>query len=69
MANIVQLVKVVRQLRSYEVHPFEFGHGRNRFKVEVDIKSIRLFRTNILIDISNLLSYTLAQLIWCSCSI
>ena len=53
-------------LQSYKEHTFEFAILSGGCKVVVDNKSIRPSRTNLLIDISKLISYALAQLIWCS---
>ena len=58
--------ELVQFLWSSKVHTCEYGHGRDRFEVGVGNKSIRLFRTDLLIHISKLLYYALAQLIWCS---
>ena len=61
-----KLYELVQILRSYKVQQVEVGHGRDTSKVRVDNKSIRPFKTNLLIHISKLLLYALAQLIWCS---
>ena len=50
--------------KSYEVHPFEFAIYSGGCKVRVNNKTIRAFRTNLLVQSSKLLLYTLAQLIW-----
>ena len=61
-----KLYELVQFLRSYEVHPLKFGHGRDRFKVEVDNKPIHAFRTDLPVQSSKLVSCALAQLIWWS---
>ena len=60
--------ELFRFLRSYDVHTSEFAIYLGGCKVRVDNKPIHIhaFRTNLLIDISKLLLYALAQLIWCS---
>ena len=53
-------------LWSYKVHPFEFAIHSGGCKVRVNIKTIHVFRTDLLVQSSKLLLYTLVQLIWCS---
>ena len=58
--------ELVRFLWSYEVHPFEFAIHSGGCKVRVNNKTIHVFRTDLLVQSSKLLLYTLVQLIWCS---
>ena len=64
--GIVIIYNMVDVLEPYDVHTFQCRIYHGTSKVVVDNKSIRPFRTNLLIDISKLISYALAQLIWCS---
>ena len=61
-----KLYKLVQFLRSYRVHTSEFAIHLGRCKVRVDNKIIHVFRTDLPVQASKLVSYALAQLIWCS---
>ena len=61
-----KLFELVRTWWSYDVHPSEFAIHSGGCKVRVDNKTIYAFRTDLPVQSSKLVSYALAQLIWCS---
>ena len=58
--------ELVRFLSSYKVHPFKFAIHSGGCKVRVNNKTSHAFRTDLLVQSSKLLLYTLVILIWCS---
>ena len=57
---------VVHFSNSYYVHTSEFEHGHDRSKEGVKYGTTDRSKANLTVTPSKLLSYTLAQLIWCS---
>ena len=64
--GIVIIYNMVDVLEPYDVHTFQCRIYHGTSKVRVDNKTIHTFRTDLPVQSSNLLSYAVAHLIWCS---
>ena len=61
-----KLYELLQILRSYKVQQVKHGHGRDKSEEEVKYGTTNSSEADLTVEISKLLLYAIAQLIWCS---